>query len=154
VGARAQLSSKPYASAERAWYAVAVLTVAYVFSLIDRQILSLLVVPIRRDLQISDTQMSFLMGISFALSYTMFGFPIGRLADSRSRRNIIAAGVVLWSLFTAGCGLASSYVRLFLMRIGVCVGEAALSPPAYSLLSDYFAPQRCGQQIAGKIRVR
>jgi MFS family permease len=142
VEARAQLSSKPYASAKRAWYAVAVLTVAYVFSLLDRQILSLLVVPIRRDLHISDTQMSFLMGISFAVFYTMFGFPIGRLADSRSRRNIITAGVASWSLFTAGCGLASSYVRLFLMRMGVGVGEAALSPPAYSLLSDYFAPQR------------
>jgi MFS family permease len=139
---RAQLSSKPYASAKRAWYAVAVLTVAYVFSFIDRQILSLLVVPIRRDLHISDTQMSFLMGISFALFYTVFGFPIGRLADSRSRRNIITAGVASWSLFTAGCGLASSYLRLFLMRMGVGVGEAALSPPAYSLLSDYFAPQR------------
>ena len=140
--ARAQLSSKPYASATRAWYAVAVLNLAYVFSFIDRQILSLLVVPIRRDLHISDTQMSFLMGISFALFYTLFGLPIGRLADSRSRRNIITAGVVSWSLFTAGCGLASSYVRLFLMRIGVGVGEAALSPPAYSLLSDYFAPHR------------
>jgi MFS family permease len=139
---RAQLSSKPYVSAKRSWYAVAVLTVAYVFSFIDRQILSLLVVPIRRDLHISDTQMSFLMGISFALFYTIFGFPIGRLADSRSRRNIITAGIVSWSLFTACCGLASRYIWLFLMRMGVGVGEAALSPPAYSLLSDYFAPQR------------
>src|SRR5215831_4207987 len=137
VEARAQLSSKPYASAKRAWYAVAVLTVAYVFSLLDRQILSLLVVPIRRDLHISDTQMSFLMGISFALFYTLFGFPIGRLADSRSRRNLITAGVVIWSLFTAGCGVASSFALMFLMRVGVGVGEAALSPPAYSMLSDY-----------------
>ena len=72
--ARAQLSSNPYPSAKRAWYVVAVLTVAYVLSLIDRQILSLLVIPIRRDLHISDTQMSFLMGISFALFYTIFGF--------------------------------------------------------------------------------
>ena len=132
----------PYPPARRAWYAVAVLTVVYILSFIDRQILSLLVVPICRDLHISDTQMGLLMGISFALFYTLFGFPIGRLADSRSRRNIITAGVVSWSLFTAGCGLASSYVRLFLMRMGVGVGEAALSPPAYSLLSDYFAPQR------------
>jgi MFS family permease len=100
------------------------------------------VVPIRRDLHISDTLMSLLMGISFALFYTVFGFPIGRLADSRSRRNIITAGVASWSLCTTGCGLASSYIRLFLMRVGVGVGEAALSPPAYSLLSDYFAPQR------------
>jgi MFS family permease len=90
-----------------AWYVVAVLTLAYVSSFIDRQILSLLVVPIRRDLGISDTQMSLLMGLSFALFYTVLGFPIGRLADSRSRRGIIAAGVAVWSLMTVACGFAS-----------------------------------------------
>ncbi len=135
-------SSQPYPPASRAWYAVAVLTVAYILSFIDRQILSLLVIPIRRDLHISDTQMSLLMGLSFAVFYCFFGFPLGRLADSRSRRNIITCGVLAWSICTAGCGLASSYVRLFLMRIGVGVGEAALSPPAYSMLSDYFAAHR------------
>ena len=142
MGAPAQVSSKPCPAANRAWYAVAVLTVAYILSLIDRQILSLLVVPIRRDLHISDTEMSLLMGISFALFYTLFGFPIGRLADSRSRRNIITVGVISWSLCTAACGLASSYFQLFFMRLGVGVGEAALSPPAYSLLSDYFPSHR------------
>jgi MFS family permease len=126
----------------RAWYAVAVLALAYIFSFIDRQILSLLVVPIRRDLHISDTQMSLLMGISFALFYCLFGFPIGRMADSRSRRNIITAGVFTWSLFTVGCGLAANYVQLFLMRVGVGIGEAALSPPAYSLMADSFPPRR------------
>jgi MFS family permease len=132
----------PYPSARRAWYAVAILTVAYILSFVDRQILSLLVAPIRRDLHITDTQMSLLMGLSFAFFYSIFGFPIGRLTDSRSRRNIITCGIVAWSFCTAGCGLASSYVRLFLMRVGVGVGEAALSPPAYSLLSDYFAANR------------
>jgi MFS family permease len=131
-----------YPSARRAWYAVAVLAIAYIFSFIDRQILSLLVVPIRRDLHISDTQMSLLMGVSFALFYTLFGFPIGRLADSRSRRNIITCGVFTWSLFTAGCGLAASYLQMFVMRIGVGIGEAALSPPAYSLMADSFPPRR------------
>lgn len=137
-----QVATRAYPSASRAWYAVAVLAVAYVFSFIDRQILSLLVVPIRRDLHISDTQMSLLMGISFALFYTLFGFPIGRMADSRSRRNIITGGVLTWSLFTAGCGLTATFLQMFLMRVGVGVGEAALSPPAYSLISDYFRPQR------------
>jgi MFS family permease len=137
-----QVAATSYPPARRAWYAVAILTIAYILSFIDRQILSLLVVPIRRDLHISDTQMSLLMGLSFALFYTLFGFPIGRLADSRSRRNIIACGVITWSFFTAGCGLATSYARLFLMRVGVGVGEAALSPPAYSLLSDCFPPRR------------
>lgn len=137
-----QTAATDYPPALRAWYAVAVLALAYVFSFIDRQILSLLVAPIRRDLHISDTQMSLLMGISFALFYTLFGFPIGRMADSRSRRNIITGGVLAWSLFTAGCGLIGSFVQMFLMRVGVGVGEAALSPPAYSLLSDCFPPQR------------
>jgi MFS family permease len=137
-----QATETSYPRARQAWYSVAVLTIAYIFSFIDRQILSLLVVPIRRDLHISDTQMSLLMGISFALFYTLFGFPIGRMADSRSRRNIMAAGVATWSAFTAGCGLAGSYWQMFLMRVGVGVGEAALSPPAYSLLSDCFPPAR------------
>ena len=137
-----QAAATVYPSARRAWYAVAVLAIAYVFSYVDRQILSLLVVPIRRDLHISDTQMSLLMGFSFALFYTIFGFPVGRVADSRSRRNIISGGVLLWSLFTTGCGVASNFLQMFLMRVGVGVGEAALSPPAYSLISDYFPPRR------------
>ena len=98
--------------------------------------------PIRRDLHISDTQMSLLMGISFALFYCLFGFPIGRMADSRSRRNIITAGVATWSIFTAGCGLAANYAQMFIMRVGVGVGEAALSPPAYSLMADSFPARR------------
>lgn len=121
-----------------AWYVVGVLTLAYVFAFIDRQILNLLVGPIRRDLAISDTQMSLLMGFSFAVFYAVFGIPLGRLADSRSRRTIIAAGMVLWSLLTAACGLASYFWQLLLLRMGVGVGEAALSPSAYSLISDSF----------------
>ncbi len=121
-----------------AWYAVGVLTVAYMFSFVDRQILNLLVGPIRRDLGISDTKMSLLMGFSFAVFYSFFGIPLGRLADSKSRRTIIAAGMVLWSLLTAGCGLAKNFWHFLLLRMGVGVGEAALSPSAYSLISDYF----------------
>jgi MFS family permease len=135
-------NSRPYPPARRAWYAVAILTVAYILSFIDRQILSLLVVPIRRDLHITDTQMSLLMGLSFAVFYSFFGIPLGRLADSRSRRNIITWGILAWSFCTAGCGVISSYTQLFLMRVGVGVGEAALSPPAYSMVSDYFAAHR------------
>jgi MFS family permease len=114
---------------------------AYVFSFVDRQILSLLVGPIREDLGISDTQMSLLMGFSFAIFYTICGIPLGRLADSKSRRGLIAAGVVFWSLMTASCGLAKHYWQLFLSRIGVGVGEAALSPAAYSMIADYFPPE-------------
>jgi MFS family permease len=131
-----------YPSAGYAWYVVAVLTLAYVVSFIDRQILSLLVKPIRADLGISDTEISLLMGATFAVFYTLFGIPLGRLADTRSRRTIIAAGIGFWSLMTAGCGLAKRFWELALMRVGVGVGEAALSPSAYSLIADYFRPER------------
>ncbi|MEO8026604.1 MAG: MFS transporter [Bryobacteraceae bacterium] len=132
----------PYPNAGYAWYVVGVLTLVYVFSFIDRQILSLLVRPIRRDLGITDTQMSLLMGFTFAVFYTFFGIPLGRLADSRSRRGLVAWGFALWSLFTAGCGLVRNFGQMLLCRVGVGVGEAALSPSAYSLISDYFPPDR------------
>jgi MFS family permease len=120
---------------------------AYVSSFIDRQTLFLLVGPIRRDLGISDWQMSLLMGLSFALFYSVLGLPIGRLADRVSRRGIIGIEISIWSVMTAACGLASTYGQLFLARVGVGVGEAALSPPAYSLLADYFPRERLGTAI-------
>ena len=135
-------------SAAYAWLVVAILMVAYVFSFVDRQILNLLVGPIRRDLGISDTQMSLLMGFSFAIFYTILGIPLGRLADRRSRRGLVAAGVVVWSLMTSLCGLARSYGQLFLFRIGVGVGEATLSPAAYSMIADYFPPERRATAIS------
>jgi MFS family permease len=131
-----------YPSPAYAWYVVGVLTLAYVFSFIDRQILSLLVKPIQRDLEITDTQMSLLMGLSFAVFYTFFGIPLGRLADTRSRRTIVSLGIAFWSVATAGCGLARKFWELAVMRMGVGIGEATLSPAAYSLIADYFPPQR------------
>ncbi len=131
-----------YPPGRYAWYVVGVLTLAYVVSFIDRQILSLLVGPIQADMDISDKQMGLLMGLTFAVFYTLFGIPLGRLADTSNRRNVIAAGIFLWSLMTAGCGLARTFGQLALMRVGVGVGEAALSPSAYSLIADYFPPQR------------
>lgn len=98
--------------------------------------------PIREDFAISDTQFSLLHGLAFAIFYTVLGLPIGRLADRKNRRNIIVAGVALWSAMTCLCGMAKSFPALFLARIGVGVGEAALSPPAHSLLTDYFKPER------------
>ncbi len=138
----------PYPRPAYAWYVVGVLTLVYVFSFIDRQILGLLVGPIRRDLGISDTQMSLLIGFSFAVFYTLFGIPVGRMADSGSRRGLIAAGFVLWSLMTAGCGVAKTYWQMLLFRMGVGVGEATLSPAAYSLIADYFPPQRLATAIS------
>jgi MFS family permease len=135
----------PYPRSAYAWYVVVVLMVIYVCSFIDRTILNLLVEPIKHDLHISDTGVSLLQGLSFAIFYTMVGLPIGRLVDSRSRRAIIAVGVFIWSLMAATCGLARTYVQLLLARMGVGVGEAALSPAAYSLLADYFPPHKLGR---------
>ncbi len=141
-------TEEPYPARGYAWYVVGVLMIAYVFSFIDRQILALLVQPIRRDLGISDTQVSLLMGFSFAVFYSFFGIIIGRLADSRSRRTLIVIGFSLWSLMTAGCGLARNFVQMLLLRMGVGVGEATLSPAAYSLIADYFPPQRRATAIS------
>lgn len=137
-----------YPSSARAWVTVAILMVAYVLSFVDRQILNLLVEPIRRDLLISDTQMSLLMGLSFALFYTVCGIPLGRVADTRSRRGLIAVGVLFWSAATAACGMAKMYWQFLLCRIGVGVGEAALSPAAYSLIADSFPAERRATAIS------
>jgi MFS family permease len=124
------------------------MTVVIIFSFLDRGILALLVEPIKADLGISDTQMSLLMGFSFAIFYTILGIPLGRLADRWNRRGLIAAGVIVWSLMTSLCGLARSYWQLFLFRIGVGVGEATLSPAAYSMIADYFPPERRATAIS------
>jgi MFS family permease len=141
-------ATEPYPAPAVGWYAVAVLTVAYVFSFIDRSILTLLVGPIRSDLGISDTQLSLLHGFAFAIFYTTLGIPIALLADRLNRRNIIAIGTAFWSAATAACGLAGSFWQLFWARVGVGVGEAALSPAAYSMIADLFAPQRLGRALA------
>ncbi len=126
----------------KSWYVVGILTLAYVSSFIDRQILSLLVEPIKRDLQITDTQISLLMGLSFGIFYTLLGIPIARLADLKSRKHIVAWGIGLWSLMTTICGMAGNYTQLFLARMGVGVGEAALSPAAYSMIADLFPKKK------------
>ena len=134
-----------YPSPSYAWYVVGVLTVVYVFSFLDRQILNLLVGPIRRDLSITDTQMSLLIGFAFALFYVGFGIPIARIADSGNRTRLIAAGFAVWTIFTAGCGLVGGYWQLLVMRMGVGVGEATLSPAASSLITDCLPPERRGR---------
>lgn len=131
-----------------AWYAVGVLWVAYIFSFIDRTIIGLLVGPIKESLQISDTQFGILGGIAFTLFYTVLGVPIGRIADRVSRRGLIALGVAIWSFMTALCGWAASFWFLFLARVGVGVGEAALTPAAYSMISDCFPKERLGRALA------
>lgn len=130
------------------WYVVFVLMGCYALSFIDRQVLSLLVEPIKRDLAISDTQFGILQGLAFAIFYTFIGLFMGRLADNHNRRYIIAAGVTAWSLMTALCGLSKTYIQLFCARVGVAVGEAALSPAAYSVIGDYFPPSKIGRAMS------
>ena len=142
------LNNNNYPTTGRAWFTVVILLMAYVLSFIDRQILNLLVGPIRADLGISDTQMSLLMGLSFALFYTVAGIPLGRVADTRSRRGLVAWGIFFWSLMTAACGLAKSYWHFVVFRIGVGAGEAALSPAAYSLMADSFPPEKRATAIS------
>ncbi len=127
-----------------AWAGVGVLFLVYASSFVDRQIMSLLVMPIREDLAITDTQFSILNGFAFALFYASLGIPIGRLVDHRDRRWVLSAGIALWSIFTVLCGRAASFGALFLARLGVGVGEATVAPGTYSLLADYFPPERLG----------
>ena len=122
-------------------YALALLFIAYIFSFIDRQILSLLVGPIREDFGITDFEFSLLQGAAFAVIYTFAGLPLGRLADRYSRRLIISGSVLFWSLMTVACGMTRNFGQLFVARMGVGVGEAGLSPAAYSLILDSFRPQ-------------
>ena len=134
--------SRPYA-----WTVVAILIATAVLSYTDRQVLSLLVDPIRGDLGISDKQMSLLMGAAFAVVYGIAGLPLGFLADRTSRRNLIFAGVLVWSCGTLACGFSHSFEQLFAARIVVGLGEAVLSPAAISLISDYFPPSRRGTAV-------
>ncbi len=128
-----------------AWYVVIVLFFAYVVSFMDRQIMSLLIEPIKADLEISDTTISLLHGFAFAIFYTIVGIPLGRLADSRNRKGIIMIGISFWSLMTSLCGLAQNTLMLFLARIGVGIGEASLLPSSYSIISDYFPREKRGR---------
>lgn len=129
-------------------YVLALLFVAYVFNFIDRQILAILLQPIKEELQVSDTAMGLLTGMAFALFFTCAGIPIARLADRRSRRTIIAVGVAAWSAMTAASGLVRSFAQLAVARIGVGIGEAAFVPPAHSLLADYFPAERRATAMA------
>src|SRR3990172_5626601 len=133
---------EPPVSSRYAKYVLAVLLLAYIFNFIDRQIISILLEPIKEDLGASDSAMGFLSGTAFALFYATLGIPIARWADVWLRRSIIAIGLALWSGMTALSGAAQTFAQMAAARVGVGVGEAALSPPAHSLISDYFPPER------------
>lgn len=136
-----------YSSSYRATV-LGLLVVAYAFNLIDRAIVSIVGQAIKVDLKLTDTQLGLLGGFAFALLYTSLGIPVARLAERWNRVNIIAIAIVVWSGFTAACGAAQNFLQLLLLRVGVGVGEAGLSPPAHSLISDYYEPPKRASALA------
>jgi len=130
-----------------AWRMTFLLTVAYLVSFLDRFVIALLIEPIKSTMQLDDLQIGLLLGPAFALFYLTLGLPIGWLADRASRRLIVVVAIATWSLMTALCGLAGSFWPLFLARVGVGIGEAALAPCAVSMIGDAFAPARRARAI-------
>lgn len=130
------------------WYVVVLLTIAYIFSYIDRIVLGLVLEPMKADLGLSDSGMGLLGGAAFAIFYATMGIPLGMLVDRKPRKLIVAAGAILWSLATVFTGMAKSFAQLFIARMAVGFGEAALSPSAMSLISDLFAPERRAKAVA------
>lgn len=138
----------PYPSEAYSWYVVLVLMAIYVNSFLDRQILGLFVDPIRKSFDISESQMGFIMGPAFAIFYIIAGIPMGRLADMAARRWIIFIGQMFWSVMSVGCGLVRSFLPFTVLRIGLGVGEASLSPAAYSLITDLFRKHKLARAIS------
>ena len=131
---RDRLESRP----RYKWYVLGVLTAVYASSQLDRQIMGILLEPIKLELGASDTQMGFLIGLTFAVFYATLGMPIAMLADRANRRNIITAAISIWSVMTVACGFATTFFQLALARIGVGIGEAGSSPPSHSIIADMF----------------
>jgi len=131
-----------------AYYVVLVLSLVYTLSFADRMVMSLLIAPIKKDLGISDTMVSVLIGFAFVLFYVLMGLPFGYLSDRVNRRRMIRLGILAWSAMTAICGVATSFAALFAARMGVGVGEATLAPCAYSIIGDYFPRDRLAKAIA------
>lgn len=123
-------------------YVLFILTCGYVLNFVDRQVMTILLEPIKAEFGASDTQMGLISGLAFALFYATLGVPVARLADRWSRRNVLAISMATWSAVTAVCGMAGSFWQLALLRVGVGIGEAGGTPPSQSLLTDYFPKER------------
>jgi len=130
-----------------AWYAMGVLMLATLFSFIDRYIFNLLLPQIQHDLHLTDTRASLLQGVAFGIFYSVMAIPFGLLVDRTNRRNLVAAGITVWTLATISCGMSSSFAQLLAARIGVGVGEAVLMPAAMSIIVDLFPPERRGRAL-------
>jgi len=138
----------PYRTPAYSWVVLCMLMFIYIFNFLDRQLMSILIEPIKEEMGFTDSQMGLMTGFYFALFYTGFGVIVGFLADRTSRKFILGCGAILWSAFTALCGMAQAYPQMLAARVGVGVGEAAGAPPSYSILSDYFPPEKRGLALA------
>lgn len=141
-------NAAPREATSYSWYVLSVLVVVYILNFIDRQIISILALEIKRDLSLTDSDMGFLGGAAFAVFYALFGIPLGRLADNWSRVKLLSIGLALWSTMTALSGFARSQLTLTMARMGVGIGEATASPTAYSLISDYFPKRQRATALA------
>ncbi len=137
-----------YPPAAQGWFAVFAIGLGVMVNFLDRGIFTLLVQPIKTDLQLSDVQMSIIMGFAFTFFYAVLGLPVARMVDRYNRKRIAAAGIAIWSLTTALCGFAGNFWQLFMARVGAGVGETTGGPAGYSLLSDYFPPEKLPRAIA------
>ncbi len=149
TGNDATASDRDRPESTRYRYVVAVsLCVVYTFNFLDRQFLAILAEPVKRSLHLTDTQLGLLTGLMFALFYTIFGIPVAALADRFNRVRIVALACGLWSFCSAACGLAVGFASLAVARMGVGVGEAGGAAPSYSIISDYFPPEKRGVGLA------
>ena len=135
-------SSMDKRASSHAWWALALLTATYTFSFVDRQIVNLLVDPIRTDLELSDSQVSFLQGLAFALPYVLLSIPVGRIVDRANRIRVLIIGILIWTISCMMCGTANSFWQLGIARMGIGGGEASVTPASWSLLADYFPPEQ------------
>ena len=140
-------AAHPYPNPLYAWYVVFVLWLAYVLAFVDREIIALLIKDIKQDMQLTDFQISWLLGLAFAMFYTVAGFLLGWVADRGNRRWLLFGGVAVWSFMTCACGVATTYPALFAARVGVGAGEGALNPAALPMLKDYFPPDKVGRAV-------
>ncbi len=129
-------------SERAAWWALILLTATYTFSFVDRQIINLLVDPIRADLSLSDSEVSFLQGLAFVMPYVLLSIPIGRIVDRANRIRVLVMGILVWTVSCVSCGLARNFWQLGLARVGVGAGEASVTPASWSLLADYFPEEK------------
>jgi MFS family permease len=134
--------AQPFPSRASANYSLFVLTIVVLFTVLDRQVLALMIEPLKRDFQISDTQAALLIGAAFSLTYAIAGLPIARLADSRNRRNLVAVCIAFWSLATMACGIAQNYTQVFIARLCVGIGEAGYGPATWSIVTDSYPREK------------